>query len=292
MLTNMKIKFEWYSNRFLSEIYIRKVIFFSSYKVEAKLHQLPKDLIISLTSYKPRFATLFPTILSLIQQKVVPNLIILWVADEDFNYIPEEILNLRGIVNEQGTVFDIIKTQDTGPYKKIIPCIKKYPNNFIVTADDDIYYPPWWLKYLVNEYNGIDSEIISYLTHEITFNKFSNSINPYNDWVRNKQQNVDGLLGFAVGAGGVFYPPYSLDDLVSCHDIFLKECAMADDIWLFWMARKKGSTTRKTKKYFKPICWPSSQKVSLLTSNVQNNANDQKIRNMLSKFGWPISTTK
>tara|TARA_R110002167_G_scaffold106341_3_gene272853 strand:+ start:374 stop:1252 length:879 start_codon:yes stop_codon:yes gene_type:complete len=292
MLANIKIKFEWYCNRLLSEIYLKKVLFFSKYKKNAKLHQLPNDLVVSLTSYKPRFVTLFPTILSLIQQQVSPNLIVLWVANEDYDYIPEEILNLQGIVNDKGTEFKIFKTDDTGPYKKIIPSIETFNDHFIVTADDDIYYPSWWLKLLLREYNGINSEIICYLAHEITFNKTSNFINPYNLWVRNKRRNVDSLLGFPVGAGGVLYPPSSLDDLVSCQNIFLKECAMADDIWLFWMARKKGSTTKKTKRFFIPVCWPDSQKVGLLTNNVQNNANDQKIKNMINVFGWPITTNK
>ena len=289
MLASMKIKLEWYFNRLLSEMLIRKVFLFSKYKTTAKSHQLPKNLVVSLTSYKPRFVTLLPTILSLIQQSVAANSIVLWVSEEDYQYIPQDILNLQGKVNDQGTVFEIFTTADTGPYKKIIPSIENFGEHFIVTADDDIYYPNWWLKFLLSEYTGNNKEIICYLAHEITFARTTNLINSYDNWHRNKIDNVDNLLGFPVGAGGVFYPPNCLDDLVTCHDTFLKICPMADDIWLFWMARKNGSVTKKTKKYFKPICWPDSQKVGLLTNNVQNSANDQKIKNMLSVFGWPIS---
>jgi hypothetical protein len=292
MLDSIKIKLDWYSKRLLSEVYIRKVFLFSKYKKNAKLHQLPKKLVVSLTSYKPRFATLLPTILSLIQQKVAPNSIVLWVSSEDYKYIPDDILKLQGKVNDKGTTFEILKTTDIGPYTKIIPSIENFPDYFIVTADDDIYYPAWWLQFLLSEYRGNDREVICYLAHEITFNLIENTIKPYDDWVRNKPKDVDSSLGFPLGVGGVLYPPNCFDDLVTCHDVFLKESPMADDIWLFWMARIKGSITKKTKKHFKPICWPDSQKVGLLTNNVQNNANDQKIKNMLNAFGWPIGTNK
>tara|TARA_R110001583_G_scaffold181353_1_gene338566 strand:+ start:10217 stop:11095 length:879 start_codon:yes stop_codon:yes gene_type:complete len=292
MLANMKVKFEWYSNRFLSELYIRKVMLFSNYKVKAKLHQLPKDLIISLTSYKPRFATLYPTILSLVQQKVVPNIIVLWVSEEDYDYLPDNIIKLQGAVNNRNTIFTISKTADIGPYTKIIPTLENYKESFIVTADDDIYYPSWWLKNLLKEYGGSNSEIICYLAHEITFDSRTNNIKSYGAWIKNKSNDVDSLLGFPLGVGGVLYPPNSLNELVTNRDVFLKESPMADDIWLFWMARLNNSITKKTKKKFSAICWPDSQKVGLLNNNVQNNKNDEKIKNMLKIFGWPINVSK
>lgn len=38
------------------------------------------------------------------------------------------------------------------PYKKLIPALEKYPDNIIVTADDDIFYRPDWLKFLYDEH--------------------------------------------------------------------------------------------------------------------------------------------
>tara|TARA_R110001599_G_C12223766_1_gene657519 strand:+ start:253 stop:1134 length:882 start_codon:yes stop_codon:yes gene_type:complete len=288
MLASLKVKFEWYSNRVLSEIYLKKVILFSKFKKKAEKHNLPKKLIISLTSYKPRFFTLYPTILSLAQQKFAPDVIVLWVSEEDYGYLPDDIIKLQGSVNNINTIFIISKTIDIGPYTKIIPALENYDDYFIVTADDDIYYPNWWLKYLIAEYNGDSNEIICYLAHEITFDVHTNDIKSYGAWIKNKSNNVDRLLGFPLGVGGVLYPPNSLDELVTKSDIFLKESPMADDIWLFWMARLNNSVTKKTKKNFKAVCWPESQKVGLLTNNVQNNKNDEKIKNMLDAFGWPI----
>lgn len=287
-MSKIKIKTNWYVSRLLSEVYIRKVKFLSSNLNKATIHQLPNKLVVSLTSYKPRFATLFPTILSIVQQHTVPNEILLWVSEADYEHLPNEIFQLQGIVNGAGTTFKICKTDDTGPYKKIIPAIENYRDHFIVTADDDVYYPSWWLSNLLREYKGNNSEVICYIAHEVTFKSDQKELMPYDDWISCKKNDVDALLGFPVGAGGVLYPPNCLDKLVVRSDIFLKESPMTDDIWLFWMARLNGTTTKKTEKNFKVICWPSSQKVGLINENVKNNKNDENIEKMLKKFGWPI----
>lgn len=287
MLSNFKFKFQWYVNRFLSEIFLCKVLLKKGFKKNAVPHQLPKKLIISLTSHKPRFATLFPTILSLLQQNIAAETIVLWVSSDDYSQVPKSIMNLKGTVNDSGTIFEVMETVDIGPYTKIIPTLESFDEQFVVTVDDDIYYPDWWLQHLLEEYEGNDKEIICYLAHQITFDKTTNAINPYNEWETNKSKNVDPYLGFPLGVGGVLYPPNCLNDLVTNHDLFLKESPMADDIWLFWMARINGSVTKKTQRNFNAICWPKSEKVGLLTSNVENNGNDKKIQNMTRKFGWP-----
>lgn len=287
MKNSLILKYNWYRDRLLSEFFLKKVQLKARKKPKSSRHHLPQKLIISLTSYKPRFATLEPTILSFIQQNVCPDAIILWVAEEDYPFIPESILNLQGPVNDQGTQFEIKITRDTGPYKKIIPNLQINNNQFILTADDDIYYPSWWLQNLLQEYTSNNHEIICYLAHQIHCS--GSKVLPYNEWSKNKNTNVDPLLGFAVGAGGVLYPPNSLHPSVTDEETFLKYSPMADDIWLFWMARMQGSTTKKTKRYFRPICWPKSQKVGLLNVNVSNHGNDKKIQNMVEAFGWPIN---
>tara|TARA_R110001606_G_scaffold330360_1_gene477990 strand:- start:139 stop:1023 length:885 start_codon:yes stop_codon:yes gene_type:complete len=292
MIASFKVKFEWYLSRVLSEIYLKKVTLFSNFKRRVETHDLPKQLVISLTSYKPRFFTLYPTLLSLAQQNIAPDVIVLWVSEEDYDHLPDNIIKLQGAVNNRNTIFTISKTVDIGPYTKIIPTLENYKESFIVTADDDIYYPSWWLKNLLKEYGGNNSEIICYLAHEITFDSRTNNIKSYGAWIQNKSNDVDSLLGFPLGVGGVLYPPNSLNELVTNRDVFMKESPMADDIWLFWMARLNNSITKKTKKKFTAVCWPDSQKVGLLTNNVQNNANDQKIKNMINVFGWPITTNK
>ncbi|GGZ65649.1 hypothetical protein [Paraglaciecola chathamensis] len=288
MLSKIKIKTNWYVSRLLAEIYIRKVKVLLRSTNKSTKHQLPNKLVISLTSYKPRFSTLYPTILSLLQQKIAANEVLLWVSETDYELLPSEILKLQGIVNTEGTIFRICTTDDIGPYKKIIPTLENYNDCFIVTADDDVYYPRWWLSNLLSEYEGNNNEVICYIAHEITYENTDREVKRYDHWESCKKNNVDRWLGFPVGAGGVLYPPNCLDKRVTCRDIFLNESPMTDDIWLFWMARLNCSTTKKTRKDFKVICWPSSQKVGLINQNVKNNKNDENIKKMVNKFGWPI----
>ena len=55
----------------------------------APRHRLPSELIVSLTSYPPRFKTLHLTIKSLLDQTVRPDRIILWIGRGAMDLIPD-----------------------------------------------------------------------------------------------------------------------------------------------------------------------------------------------------------
>jgi hypothetical protein len=99
-------------------------------------HPLPGKLIVSLTSYPLRFATLPLTLRSLLCQAVKPDRIVLWVPHDDEPIIPEAVRRLTSYGVEIRT------TDDIKSFKKIIPAVRAFPDAFIVTADDDVYYGP------------------------------------------------------------------------------------------------------------------------------------------------------
>ena len=51
-------------------------------------HGLATELIVSLTSYPPRFAVLAKTLRSLIDQRVKPDRLVLWIAHDDTAQLP------------------------------------------------------------------------------------------------------------------------------------------------------------------------------------------------------------
>ena len=106
-------------------------------------HRLPGVLVVSLTSYPPRFGTLALTLRSLLCQTVRPDHLILWIAPADFALLPQSVrrLQARGLT--------IRLAEDIKSYKKIIPALDQFPDAFIVTADDDLFYWQSWLEELV-----------------------------------------------------------------------------------------------------------------------------------------------
>lgn len=239
-------------------------------------HGLPGKLVISLTSYKPRFATLIPTLQSLLSQSVRPDRVVLWISQEDLDVLPKSIKYLAGL--------DIQVTDNLGSYTKIIPALNAFPDAYIVTADDDVHYPANWLKLLLQAWEGDNKRIVCHTAYRLFTDKEGLPVS-YNDWKWNEKGPCTGNDLFFLGVGGVFYPPGSLLMPEALDVKAFKELApKADDVWLNWMARLAGSSIIKTGYNKRVAVWPGSQKVSL-RENTEFRANDWQIRNMIERYG-------
>ena len=187
------------------------------------------DVIISLTSYPLRINTVSYTIKSLLKQDCHYKKIILWLAKEQFPQGEKELpTDLTDLISDS---FCIEWCTDLRSYKKLIPALKKYPDDIIVTADDDIIYPRDWLRRLVHAYSEHPDMIHCLRAHRIVIH--NGNILPYQRW-NVKEYNVSpSFLNFFTGVGGVVYHSSLLYRDVMREDIFTKICPDADDIW-FW----------------------------------------------------------
>jgi len=77
------------------------------------------DVVISLTSHAPRFATLAPTLRSLLLQDLRPTAVILWIAHRDIAALPDEVLGLR----EFGLTIEAC--DDHGPHTKYAHALRR-----------------------------------------------------------------------------------------------------------------------------------------------------------------------
>lgn len=192
-----------------------------------------KDLIVSLTSFPQRMYELHYTLYSLLTQTVKPGKIILWLAKEEFpnleKDIPQKVLQLKG------NGLTINWCTNTFSYKKLIPTLQNYPNNIIVTADDDIFYEKDWLKILIESYENNKNCIICHRAHKIKYAK-NGDIAPYKNWTKKIRNIKPSYLNFLTGAGGVLYPKNSLYKDISDEKLFLQFSPKADDIWFWAMA--------------------------------------------------------
>ena len=205
---------------------------FIKYNENIKFEKIP-DLIISLTSYPARMETLSETLISLLNQNLKPEKVILWLAEEQFpnkeKDISEKILKLKKFGLE------IKWCRDLKSYKKLIPALETEPDKIYVTADDDIFYPKNWLKNLYEAYQNDQNSIFCHRIHQITFNE-KNEVKPYQDWKKCliKGQEKEGDVLFFTTGGGVLFPPNCFHKDVLNEELFKKLCPLADDLW-FWM---------------------------------------------------------
>lgn len=125
-----------------------------------------QTLMINLTSFPARFATLDLTLKSLLLQNTQFDQLNLWLYHEDIKQLPESVTQLT-----QYGLRILPVANDMRSYKKLIPALREFSTAFHVTADDDIYYRENWLQDLTQDYSGNDTEILCCRAHRIKTDK-------------------------------------------------------------------------------------------------------------------------
>ncbi|MBI4652507.1 glycosyltransferase family 2 protein, partial [Candidatus Desantisbacteria bacterium] len=136
-----------------------------------------RNIIISLTSHPKRFKQNYIAIESLLSQSLKPNKIILWLAEDEasFDEVSEELKRAQ----KRGLEIAFCR-QSLRSYNKLIHTLKIYGDSIIVTADDDIMYPDYWLKELYETYLENSDCIICYRGLEIKYSQ--NAFEKYFLW--------------------------------------------------------------------------------------------------------------
>ena len=174
-------------------------------KSDGRPHGLPTELIVSLTSFPPRFGILSLTLRSFLLQTVKADHTVLWIAHADIASLPKDVTDL------QAAGLEIRTTDDTKSYKKIVPALDAFPDAFICTADDNVYYWPTWLEQLVNGLlleppTTMKRVVVCHRAHRITLDP-QGHFRPYQHWLQDVFETGKSTSLFPTGMGGVLYPP-------------------------------------------------------------------------------------
>lgn len=240
------------------------------------------QIIVSLTTYGKRIYDVHLTIESIMEQTMRPNRILLWL-DESFQQSPLpralQLLQKRGL--------EIMYCKDIRSYKKLIPSLIRFPNDVIITIDDDVIYEFDLLERLIQAYQNDPSYIYCHRYHRISKDAKGNIL-PYNNWNLVCNDMDASHLNFATGVGGILYPPHSLDDEVINEDVFMKICPYADDIWFKAMAIKKGTLVKKVYSRNKHsedfLLNIEAQLQGLQQLNVAQQLNDKQLHSVFTRY--------
>lgn len=193
-------------------------------------------VIVSLTSYPRRIRTVHRTVETLLTQTFKPDMVILWLGEDRFpnreRDLPENLLRLR----EFGLTIGWCK--DIRSYTKLIPALKAYPEDVIVTVDDDMFYFPEWLERLHASYLKNKDVIHCHRVGEIKVEK--GMIRPYREWPAGRNRGLASYGDLLMGVAGVLYPPHALAAEVMREEVFLRLAPYADDLWFWAMAVLNG----------------------------------------------------
>ena len=232
------------------------------------------DIIVSLTSFPEAIPYAIKAILSIINGSILPNKIVLYLDTDKFpeGKIPYELENLK----RQYNILDIrFNPMDIRSYKKLIPALKDFPDDIIVTIDDDIAYHKHMLRNLVMWHKKHPTSIIANRVRKAILHK------PYRFWRKYKwydfifNRSIKHHLSMQTGVGGVLYPPHSLDEKMLDPDLFMTIAPTTDDIW-FWTAAISQGTYVIPVPRWQPKLIEIGKPLNLALKNINLKQNDDK----------------
>lgn len=241
-----------------------------------------ENIIVSLTTYGKRLNQVYLTIESLMQQTLKPNKIVLWL---DTKLSDSRLPFLLEKQTERG--LEIRFCDDIRSYKKLIPSLHEYPDDVIITVDDDVFYNLNMLENLVSAYLKDNTYIYFNRGHRIRL-LANNQARRYRDWEWDIKSLDTSSLNFPTGVGGILYPPNSLSKEVLNQDIFMNICPSADDIWFKAMALYNGTLCKKVETFVENgseyIENNSVQFETLSQINNEQYQNDIQFKNVFERY--------
>ena len=240
-----------------------------------------KQIIVSLTSFPEAIPYAIQSIKSVLNGVVLPDKIMLYLTASQFpdKTIPSDLEQLT-----KNPLFEIrFYNENIRSYTKLIPALNDFPNDIIVTIDDDILYNPKMLQGLLRLHKKYPEAIIGHRVRHYKPNT------PYRSWKRYKEHRYilkslkPRFINIQTGVGGVLYPPKSLDNKMLDSDTFMKLAPTVDDIW-FWAAAVSNNTKIAPVPFgdFKLNDLRKPQEISLF--NVNGKTDNDVNRTVLEKI--------
>lgn len=267
--------------------------YFYKWLVDLHIYNVPKlnideaaNVIVSLTSYGRRIESnvLYYTLVSILRQSVSPKKIVVCVDHKKWNEnnLP---IKLRSLI-AKGVEF--MFCEDIRSYTKLIPVMKVYPNDYIITVDDDIIYDKKTIENLLEASSSSpDAVCCLNASRPIIKNGYPCE---YEKWQSLYSAERGKYLIFPCGFGAVLYPPNQIDKkILFDSQRFLSLCPLADDVW-FWFCEIMSNVTiifvpKKHWDYSYDALYQFFHKGTALThSNRYEHQNDKQIREIFNFY--------
>ncbi len=224
-------------------------------------------VIVSLTSIPSRLGTLHLVIRSLLTQDVSPKRIVLWLHKDLQPSLPNKLQKL------ECQRFEIRYSDLTCSHRKLIHSLEAFPDDVIITCDDDLMYRKNWLSLFFEEHQQNPENIIGNYTVHINHDPEGNPM-PFKTWRQPLGNVINPWALTPIGAWGVLYPPDSLSEQVQDVEAFMELAPRADDLWFKAMALLKGTISVQSAQTPKePIPIGGTQKVALKKENLGADKN-------------------
>ena len=245
------------------------------------------DIIVSLTSYGVRVNDTLPyTLYSLLLQTRLPDRIVVWL--DNVNWKGSNLPPILKKFEEFGVEFFFV--EDMRSYKKLIPALEMFPDNVIITVDDDLYYNPHTIEWLIDAYQKSDKRSVIGTWAYRPKAKEGHYL-PYSTW--REEEPGQSLEEYSlIGCGGILYPPHIFDDEILKKDLFMKMAPTADDLWFWVMEKRLGIPVKLIENGGYGLheavnridVWEPNREGSLYYINEINGANDTQFKYLIIHY--------
>jgi hypothetical protein len=239
-----------------------------------------RRIVVSLTTFPNRINNVWIVIETILRQSMKPDLIILWLSKEQFQShvsLPKKLLSQQ----DRGLQIRIVDG-NIKSHKKYYYTLKEFPNDYMLTIDDDIYYRSIMIEDLYNYSTKYPRSIIAQYGYKIKWD--GEKLQPYSSWSIINYETFPNTYTFFGSGGGTLFPPDSLAYEVLNHSLFTSLTPTADDVWLNAMCRLKQTRIVKTKyfSYHLPIIFFNNLTLHSLNNGL--NKNDEQINNLIDYY--------
>lgn len=237
-------------------------------------------VIVSLTSFPPRFKNIDLCLKSLLCQTIKPDRIRVYFSNDT---VEEDLTTSMRELRKYGVEYVFNSEDNLKSYDKFYYAMREFSDDVIVTADDDVIYAKDWLESLLATHEKYPKAVCARRVHLIKIK--DNTVQPYNTWIdqcRRIKKPSKQLI--AIGNGGVLYPPKCLPNEVFNKEMIKKICMDADDIWLKFMEILSGTEVVWVKNWEVQPAAITNGENALSTQNVFRNKNDIYIKAVMKQY--------
>ena len=239
------------------------------------------QVIVSLTSFPGALHLAPVAIRSIFSGTVLPDRVVLYLTASQFpdGKLPAAIEELKDSNQFEVRFYD----ENIRSYTKLIPALADFPDDIIITIDDDIRYHRRMVEKLLHWHGKRPDAILAHNIRRITADKQGNIIR-YFDWKRAKPRRylwhhpVPSYRNLLFGVGGVLYPPHCLAPEMLDPKLFMEMAPTVDDVWFWAAAVAKGTKISPVPwGYWKLDELEKPNEVALSTGNTRSGVDVNRI---------------
>ena len=252
-----------------------------------------KRLIVSMTSYPARIQYVPAVVASLLAQTKKADRIVIYLSSDQFPGQEADLPEALRTGDRDKDVFLCWVEGDLKPHKKYFYAFREFPEDIVVTVDDDVEYPREMLESFWETHLQYPKAVVAGRTHVITLDE-NGEPNPYSLWLQRTMGFEEGpsMQLHSVGVGGVLYDPSLFPPELYDEEAIRALCLEADDLWLKAMELAAGIPVVRAATPELVRFVDGSQEISLYKKNVDRNLNDPAFRAirewMKEKFGTDV----